>query len=51
MLMGVMLRGIFISICMFRVKDSAEALHLATREMRKRGLGLDRWVKFMHVGA
>ena len=36
---------------MFRVKDSAEALHLATREMRKRGLGLDRWVKFMHVGA
>ena len=43
---------------MFRVpgavpnfEDSAEALHLATREMRKRGLGLDRWVKFVHVGA
>ena len=32
-------------------RDSAEALHLATREMRKRGLGLDRWVKFVHVGA
>ena len=43
---------------MFRVpgaipnfRNSAEALHLATREMRKRGLGLDRWVKFVHVGA
>ena len=32
-------------------KDSAQALHLATREMRKRKLGLDRWVKFVHVGA
>ena len=32
-------------------RDSAEALHLATRAMRKRGLGLDRWVKFVHVGA
>ena len=32
-------------------RDSVEALHLATREMRKRGLGLDRWVKFVHVGA
>jgi CHAT domain-containing protein len=32
-------------------RDSAEALHLATREMRKRKLGLDRWVKFVHVGA
>ena len=32
-------------------RDSAEALHQATREMRKRGLGLDRWVKFVHVGA
>ena len=33
------------------LRDSAKALHLATREMRKRGLGLDRWVKFVHVGA
>jgi tetratricopeptide (TPR) repeat protein len=32
-------------------RDSAEALHLATKEMRKRKLGLDRWVKFVHVGA
>ena len=32
-------------------RDSAEALHLATRAMRKRGLGLDPWVKFVHVGA
>ena len=32
-------------------RDSAEALHMATREMRKRGLGLERWVKFVHVGA
>ena len=32
-------------------RDSAEALHMATREMRKRGLGLDRWVKFVHVDA
>jgi hypothetical protein len=43
---------------MFRVpgsvpnfKDSAEALHRAIKDMRKRGLGLDRWVKFVHVGA
>jgi CHAT domain-containing protein len=43
---------------MFRVpeavpnfRDSAKALHRATREMRKRGLGFDRWVKFVHVGA
>ena len=32
-------------------RDSAEALHMAIREMRKRGLGMDRWVKFVHVGA
>ena len=32
-------------------RDSAQALHLATREMRKRGLGLDRWVNFVHVSA
>ena len=32
-------------------RDSAEALHLATKEMRKRKLSLDRWVKFVHVGA
>jgi len=31
-------------------RDSAKALHLATRAMRKKGLGLDRWVKFVHVG-
>ena len=32
-------------------RDSAEALHMAIREMRKRRLGMDRWVKFVHVGA
>jgi hypothetical protein len=32
-------------------RDSAEALHLATRKMRKKKLGLDRWVKFVHFGA
>ena len=32
-------------------RDSAGALHMAIREMRKRGLGIDRWVKFVHVGA
>ena len=32
-------------------RDSAEALHLATRELRKRGLGLNRWATFVHVGA
>ena len=32
-------------------RDSAQTLHLATKEMRKRKLGLDRWVKFVHVGA
>ena len=32
-------------------RDSAKALHMAIREMRKRGLGMDRWVKFVHVGA
>jgi CHAT domain-containing protein len=32
-------------------RDSAEALNLATRSMRKRKLGLDRWVKFVHIGA
>ena len=32
-------------------RDSAQALLLATRDMRKRGLGLDRWAKFVHVGA
>ena len=33
------------------LRDSAEALHMAISEMRKRGLGMDRWVKFVHVGA
>ena len=32
-------------------RDSAEALNLATKKMRKRKLGLDRWVKFVHIGA
>ena len=32
-------------------RDSADALRMAIKEMRKRGLGMDRWVKFVHVGA
>ena len=35
----------------YRYMLRTEALHQAIREMRKRGLGLDRWVKFVHVGA
>ena len=32
-------------------RDSAEALYLAIKAMRRSGLGMDRWVKFVHVGA
>ena len=32
-------------------RDLAEVLRIAIEEMRKRGLGMDRWVKFVHVGA
>ena len=53
---GVMLRRIFIGMfrnpeAVLNFRDSAEALHIAIKEMRKKKLGLDRWVKFVHVGA
>jgi CHAT domain-containing protein len=32
-------------------RDSAVALNHATREMRKRGVPIDRWINFIHIGA
>lgn len=32
-------------------RDSAEALNLAIRQMRRRGVPLARWVPFVHIGA
>jgi CHAT domain-containing protein len=32
-------------------RDSAMALNCATREMRKRGVPMDRWINFVHIGA
>ncbi|KDR67646.1 hypothetical protein GALMADRAFT_130099 [Galerina marginata CBS 339.88] len=32
-------------------RDSAEALSLAIREMRKNGVPLHRWIMFVHIGA
>jgi CHAT domain-containing protein len=32
-------------------RDSAMALNYATREMRKRGVPVDRWINFVHIGA
>jgi hypothetical protein len=32
-------------------RDSAVALNHATREMRKRGVPMDRWINFVHIGA
>ncbi|KAJ7235662.1 CHAT domain-containing protein [Mycena rebaudengoi] len=32
------------------VKDAAVALNATTRLMRKRGIPLDRWVNFIHIG-
>jgi hypothetical protein len=32
-------------------RDSAEALNLATRAMRKNGVPLERWTSFVHFGA
>jgi hypothetical protein len=31
-------------------RDSAEALSLATRKMRKNGVPLHRWIMFVHIG-
>ena len=60
MMMDVMLRRIFISICfvlheLYRILETRPrrfiSNHMAIREMRKWGLGMVRWVKFVHVGA
>jgi hypothetical protein len=32
-------------------RGSAAALHYATRMMRKRGVPIDRWINFVHIGA
>jgi hypothetical protein len=32
-------------------RDSAAALNHATRAMRRRGVPIDRWVNFVHIGA
>jgi CHAT domain-containing protein len=32
-------------------RDSAMALNHATRQMRKGGIPLDRWINFVHIGA
>ena len=34
-----------------RYTDSAEALHYALRQLRKRGAGPERWAMFVHLGA
>ena len=32
-------------------RDSAEALNVAVRKMRRGGVPLDRWIMFVHIGA
>jgi CHAT domain-containing protein len=32
-------------------RDSAEALNMATQKMRRSGVGADRWISFVHIGA
>jgi CHAT domain-containing protein len=32
-------------------RDSAEALNVAIRAMRKNGVPLERWILFVHIGA
>jgi len=32
-------------------RDSAEALNVAIRAMRKNGVPLERWIMFVHIGA
>ncbi|KAF9463793.1 CHAT domain-containing protein [Collybia nuda] len=32
------------------VKDAAEALNVATREMRKKNVPIDQWINYVHVG-
>jgi hypothetical protein len=32
-------------------RDSAVALDRATRQMRGRGVPVDRWINFVHIGA
>jgi CHAT domain-containing protein len=32
-------------------RDAAEALNVATRELRRKGVPLHRWINFIHIGA
>ncbi|KDQ61799.1 hypothetical protein JAAARDRAFT_123635 [Jaapia argillacea MUCL 33604] len=32
-------------------RDAAKALSLATRAMRQKGVSLDRWIQYVHIGA
>jgi CHAT domain-containing protein len=32
-------------------RDAAKALNVATKELRKKGVPLDRWINFIHIGA
>jgi hypothetical protein len=36
---------------MANLRDSAKALNLANQAMRIRGIAVDRWIKFVHIGA
>jgi CHAT domain-containing protein len=33
------------------VRDTAEALNIATRKLKKQGVPLDQWINFIHIGA
>ncbi|KAF9463824.1 CHAT domain-containing protein, partial [Collybia nuda] len=33
------------------LKDAAAALNIATKEIRKQGVPVDRWINFIHIGA
>jgi CHAT domain-containing protein len=33
------------------LRDAAEALNLATRQLRKNKISPDRWINFIHIGA
>jgi hypothetical protein len=32
-------------------RDSAVVLNHATQQMRRRGVPIDRWINFVHIGA
>ncbi|KAG8918211.1 hypothetical protein FRC02_002545 [Tulasnella sp. 418] len=37
--------------CLVDYKDAASALHIATKALRDRGVPLERWINFVHIGA